>query len=490
MQYLLKYKHHIPRLTLGLIALMLIVSCKNETEEPIHYKLLEEDVFLESQQDVDDFVAQKITHIRGNLSLYSRSQPFPITDISGFKDLTTIEGSLTIFGTSITHVDAFSNLTRLDGELLIDFNEDLKNLDGFMTLGDSNRVFRTIRIRANPELTTIDQFNSVTEIEESLFIWNNASLTDLDFSGLRQANVVGFSGNSQLRDLRGLPNLKKVFQLGINGTSLTSLEGLESLEEASEIGIRENDQITAIDQFSQLTDVPNWISIDDNKALASLDFSNLKSAGWLKIHNSQLQDLSGFPALEIVDVSVVLTHNKLLRSLEGFDDVTIEGTLWLAGAQITSLDILEGFDLSGGLGIEESGITDLQGLEHVESMKYLWVLNNPQLTSFDGLENLSQVEIELSIEGNPSLKSLSGLQKLKRVERELSIMENPSLESLEGLNALERVERDLIIYNCASLTDFCALKLLTDDIAGVFVRIDENAYNPTVFDIKDGDCKL
>lgn len=466
MQNQFSNKCHIFQLAIGLTALLSIVSCKKEAEEEILFKQLEENVVLESQEDVNDFAAQKITHLRGNLTLQSRNgDPDPIIDISGLSRLTTIEGTLSITGTSLADVDAFSSLTQLDGELVISSNEELKNLDGFIALGGSNRVFETIRIRDNSKLTTINQFDAVVEMANGLFIWNNESLTEVDFSGLIQANIFGFSGNSQMRDLRGLSNLKKVAHLYITNTSLTSLNGLESLEEVESIELRDNHLLTAIDQFSQLTVVSQAVDLNNNRALASVDFNSLTSTGSIRIHNSRLEDLSGFPSLEFVQ-SIQLSDNPVLLDLDELLDTTIKDWLWLTGTQITSLELLEGLDLSGGLAIQESGLTDLKGLEHIETVKDFWILDNHQLTSLDGLQNLS------------------------RIEDEISISRNPLLESLEGLNALERVENRVRIYNNTNLMDYCALDLLVADGVAVFAEIDENAYNPTLQDIRRGDCKL
>ncbi|MDW3194229.1 MAG: hypothetical protein R8G66_17780 [Cytophagales bacterium] len=466
MQQLLSTKYHTIRLALCLFPLISIIGCNDEGEEEILYRLLEEEVVLGSQGDVNDFAAQKITHLRGSLTLQSRNgDPSPITDISGLTRLTTIEGSLTISGTSITQVDAFSNLTQLDGELVISFNEALENLDGFIALGNASRVLETIRIRDNPKLTAINQFDNVVEIESGLFIWNNESLAEVEFSGLIRADIVGFSENPRWSDLTGFSNLQKVTQFRLSNTILTSLEGLESLKEVDYIYLQENHQITSIDQFSELTEVPIAVDFYDNKALASVNFSNLRSTGFLRIHNTWMKDLSGFPALERVQ-DVQLTENDQLLDLEKLTDTSIEGWLWLSGSQITTLELVKDLDLSGGFGIQNSGITDLKGLEHMETIEEIYILDNRRLTSLDGLQNLS------------------------RIGDEISISRNPLLENLEGLNALARVDNHVRIYGCTSLKDYCALELLVADGVAVFAEIEQNAYNPTLQDIRRGDCKL
>lgn len=95
-------------------------------------------------------------------------------------------------------------------------------------------------------------------------------------------------------------------------------------------------------------------------------------------------------------------------------------------------------------------ITNLQGLSGLDSINgCCWIINNPQLVSLGGLENLSHVgECEkyvginqlgrrgLQIEGNALLTSIFELHNLKSVKSCISIVNNSSLTALNGLNSL------------------------------------------------------
>lgn len=471
------------RPVLFVMAFMALISCKEDEEPP--FNLLAEDVFLFSQEEVNEFAARKVTYLRGNLTIFGED----ISDLRGFSILSGIEGSLTIGNTQVRNVDAFSNLMRLDGPLEISNNQNLENLNGFRQVGSLSGELMALEIHSNPKLTTIDQFNEFELIEGSINIWDNASLTEVDFQALTEVEALSIGLNPQLSDLSGFSQLRRVkyFSVGysavittlsdfnlehvgvleISGLSnLPNLNGLESIREVEGIIVRNNDLITEIDQFREFTELTGELYLSENSSLTSVDFGKLNYVGSLRLSQTQLQDFSGFPELRVIGGSLGLFSNDRLNDLEDLTVNEIRGELSLQGnAQITSLAPLARLELIGGLNIQRTALTNLIGLENATVLSGISISDNLQLESLEGLQNVSQVE------SNVFLKN------------------SPLLTNLEGLNGLETLGNSLSIYDCTNLTDFCALEQLVSDGVKNFATIERNAYNPTLGDIVRGDCR-
>lgn len=96
--------------------------------------------------------------------------------------------------------------------------------------------------------------------------------------------------------------------------------------------------------------------------------------------------------------------------------------------------------IEGDLELSLATAAEIEDLHCVSSVSgALWVLENPHLTDFAGLPNLTEVGERMSIEGNPLLIEVSGVGALLVVEGYLSISDNPVLERTSGLIALEEV---------------------------------------------------
>ncbi len=119
--------------------------------------------------------------------------------------------------------------------------------------------------------------------------------------------------------------------------------------------------------------------------------------------------------------------------------------------------------IEGSVGINyqfgPTDISNLQGLSAVRSIKNgLYIQNNPMLTDLNGLENLDTIGITI-IRDNLGLTSLVGLENLDFAQS-LFIEDNPNLQSLHGLENLKSIS-DLALRANPSLTDISALSSAT-----------------------------
>ncbi|WP_290698083.1 hypothetical protein [Lacinutrix sp.] len=125
--------------------------------------------------------------------------------------------------------------------------------------------------------------------------------------------------------------------------------------------------------------------------------------------------------------------------------------------------------------MQKNSLLNFQGLDSLTQIGGLTVVESG-ITNFQGLESLTQINpiagnYNLLIDNNPNLLSLSGLDNLIFTQTaDINIGGSSGFSSGVG-NPL--------------LTDFCALQSSFLNSSSV---IENNAYNPTIQDIQNGNC--
>lgn len=126
----------------------------------------------------------------------------------------------------------------------------------------------------------------------------------------------------------------------------------------------------------------------------------------------------------------------------------------------SDIDGLSGYKaLHWHLGVECTDCTDLDGLECMEEVDYLWVMSNPQLRTLRGLDGVRLVG-SLAIRDNNVLENLDGLDNLSESIEGFTISGNPALNNLDGLGSLEFPCHTAIIIDNPCLPTYQARDLL------------------------------
>ena len=265
------------------------------------------------------------------------------------------------------------------------------------------------------------------------------------------------------------------------------------------------------------------IFIGDVTLLSQQDVDDFGVLGYTKIegelkiggdNDSDISDLSSLQNLIEVTHFIRLNKNPNLSTLNGLNNISIAQGVWLMqNNALLSLEGLADIEYLEYLAIyNNSSLISLTGLSNIETVDFLYVSGNSTLNSLDGLQNISDVfhmEIidnqslesvdglpaflnngDLWIYDNPNLLSLQGSEHLNQLSN--LEMSNNGLTSLEGINNLtsinslyiSRIEHDGNEF----LVDFCALQNLFTSGTYETVVITNNAFNPTIQDIIDGNC--
>lgn len=320
------------------------------------------------------------------------------------------------------------------------------NLGAVNTCGSAGGIFNgDIIISSQQELEDFGALGYTTVIG-NLSIGGYQTATDVNNLTplLVLENVVGelrIDDNPLLTTLDGLNNVEFVSKLIIRiNPSLTGLTGLSNLNSVVDIVISDNNAITSLQGLEGLTSV-NRFNIHRNDLLTSLTgLESLNNAYWISIFgNNSLESISSLSNLSSAD-------RILLNNLPS--------------------------------------ISTLDGITHLSEMEWLQLSFLDQFTDFSELSNLTSVDF-INIAGNQSLVSLDGFENL---------INNEGLAI--GINL------DFDEFNDSpnpNLTDFCALEnlfingtyiepIIDPFLPFIGITIDNNAFNPTVQDIINGNC--
>lgn len=421
------------------------------------------DVILESQAQVDDFVANfpACEIIEGDLII----NPIVIGDIvniSGINSLLTINGSLRIRRTTITNTLNFDNLEFIGGDLEIENNFEIIDISGFNAL---TNIGGSLNINSNSANTTglqsINAFNSLLVIGENFEINTHLYLNSI----MGFNNLVSIDGGIYIArndSLINLPNFNSLITIGIdlwiqdnyllpeiNGfMTLESIGALANLNQGGDFNIGQNPNLNTISGFDSLSTIYRWLKISSNNELNGLssipDFNSLEIVGGgLIIDTTNITSLSGFNSLlstgdyVISTGSIRIVDNQFLQTINGFNNLNRTSS-GLRLIRNNSLENINGFNnlITVGTDLKISGNASLEnilGLNNLATIVFnLRIIDNNSLTSLTGLDNLISVgdffspsDITLEIFNNPSLIDCSAIC---------------NLFSLNGLNGLSQIE--------------------------------------------------
>ncbi|MEL6810595.1 MAG: T9SS type A sorting domain-containing protein [Bacteroidota bacterium] len=193
-------------------------------------------------------------------------------------------------------------------------------------------------------------------------------------------------------------------------------------------------------------------SITNLNGLTQLESSTISSR--ITIVNTGIENFTGLDNLQAVGSRIEILGNENLINFVGLEQLTsIHQNLFVAGnASLVSFEGLSGLTSVGGaLRIENNPLLlDFSGMNSISILgidgtqpvgnRGLEIDQNSSLVSFNGLENLTEINGAVIIEGNSSLESFIGLQNVVVIRSLVSINDNHSLTDMSGLDSLEVIE--------------------------------------------------
>jgi hypothetical protein len=244
-----------------------------------------------------------------------------LTTIAGFPSLTSVGGNLSLYDNEYLSTFDFPSLVTVGGDLSVgEFakasgNRLVTNLDGFRAL---TTIGGSLILTGNGELTDIDGLSGVTSVGKDLIIRYNMKLTDLSAlaairtvpGNLMVGHICGptiyyFSYGDEIAQtsLLGLQNITSVGgNVTIGNVELTSLDELNSLKHIG--GTLELEGLGSF--FNELHEPPSLETLGglhvyevySSTALTNIDFAISEVTGNIDIEDQYQLTHVSFPTLE------------------------------------------------------------------------------------------------------------------------------------------------------------------------------------------------
>ncbi|NRA67656.1 MAG: hypothetical protein HRU19_24455 [Pseudobacteriovorax sp.] len=281
-----------------------------------------------------------------------------------------------------------------------------------------------------------------------------SKLHALEFGEIR--SVFGkmlINSNLDLKSMSGLDRLEVVNDsLEIFENGLVELRGFHNLRHAGSVDILLNEDLEIFDAFHKLETISRGFSIGSSPKLKYLTgFSeSVQFNGYLSY--SDLGSLEAFPKLSNI---------KELDLLEAGDLPKID--------HMNHLSMLE--TVGNFLILNNNSIVNFKGLERLKHIRSgFHIFEAPQLKNFEGLSSLEVLQGDFTVR-DTGIEDFTGLNSLKEIKNDsrysdparqltanMQIAQNPNLVSFNGLDQLDLIQGGIVIEDNSNLTDLMPLK--------------------------------
>ena len=440
--------------------------------------------------------SQSDTIYTGDITVETQAQVNALnTTLSG---KTIIDGSLAIgypVGNSkknITDLTPLTGIVRITGNIAIQQNEQLANLNGLDSLQSiGGRVY----VYRNDSLTDLGDFPVLQSIGGRVYVGRNSKLTDLgDFPVLQTIGGYFYvDGNSDLTDLGDFPDLQTIGgNFNVSGNSkLTDLGDFPDLQTiGGSFSVYNNNILTDVGDFPVLQSIEGNFRVTDNDTLTTLgNFPVLTSIGTgstnrgsnisIQIEsNSSLSDcytLTDFlPGGDHAVSGNIYINNNALGCSSGGEiaphtiaqsqsdtiytgDITVE-----TQAQVNALNTtLSGKTIIDGslaigypVGNSKKNITDLTPLTGIVRITgNIAIQQNEQLANLNGLDSLQSIGGRVYVYRNDSLTDLGDFPVLQSIGGRVYVGRNSKLTDLGDFPVLQTIGGYFYVDGNSDLTD-------------------------------------
>lgn len=333
---------------------------------------------------------------------------------------------------------------------------------GAVALRGSVEVYET-------ELTDLTSLGCICSVRYDVLVHDNAGLTSLDGLQTLTDDVwsLEISANA-VTSLDPLDGVTATHEARISGEpDLTSLAGLH-VSSWLNMGlvINDCDSLVDLEGIEGLDRVGSYVIVADNDALASLaGLGELTDTDFLTLRgNASLRDLRGIGAMRLLyNLNVRGTSLESLAGLESLEEIGLIQII--DDASLTSLDALAPTTL-WNLNLQNSALRDLRGLDAVTELEILRIGNNPDLVDLSGLGAVESVNVEFTLNDNAVLEALAGLEAVSTIDTTLVLQSNALLEDVTALHGVESVSSAVFVQYNPSLSSADA-QALVDAIGSI-----------------------
>ena len=201
--------------------------------------------------------------------------------------------------------------------------------------------------------------------------------------------------------------------------------------------------INNLDGLAQVQEVTERFWVDSTEVSTLAGLTGLKKVGvYFEITNNYQLEEAGLTGLESLGV-IIFSNLPKLVTLQGLTtNFTNHGTFTLI--------------------ISNTMLPDLTGLEGIHTVPNMYILGNHELTSLNGLGNLTYSGAGLIINANTKLTDITALQQVTELPfGPLELLYNYALQDLTGLENITLIKKHFWVEYCIGLE---TLEMLNDNL--------------------------
>ncbi|MDF1697010.1 MAG: T9SS type A sorting domain-containing protein [Saprospiraceae bacterium] len=303
-------------------------------------------------------------------------------NLTGLNQLTYVGGDFDLnYLSGVTNVDRYSSLDTIGGDLEMNVWPSLKNahFDGLKFIGGEINFWKCY------ELEEVS-FNSLTHVGEDIrFSECNAMNTPLQFPLLSKIN-----GDLKLIELE-------------ESEQIANFPVLETIEE--EFWIKDCESCKNFNGFPNLKHIGGDFDIDSNKDLTSIEgLSSISSInGSLDLSSAKITSL--IPIRNTIQHIGRLNGTGRLKNLKGLENLKRLGGVNSVSYMLENFYGLDSLEYLGNISFTEfTRLKKLEGLEHIDTLRSLYIKDNVHIESLEGGVNPKHLKY-LRLFGNPNLNT-------------------------------------------------------------------------------------
>ena len=442
-----------------------------------------------------------IVNFEGPENLSEIGDTLILENITSCKGLTAVRSLKSIKADRIYSFEGLNNLTTISGDFCCENGYLENNFNGLNNLQTVGGDF-TLKVSKDYSLeyasfnaiTSFEGLNNLKDIGGNFLIDVNTSVSAFssleNFKGLENLNTVNgdfiinvvtnneYHSQSILNALssfEGLTNLTKIgrdFRINVNfryrddASVLCQLQTLKGLDNLSEVN---GDFIIEVVGLNSNTDAFNSLTFSDgpkNLSLINGDFIITHNDLRVDLGYPEISSMSGFSGLKTVNGDMKI---RSVYSYSGLDNLE-----YIAGD----------FEITSGNTQGMSNLKAIGGSLIADTDAHTY--HQERTTSINGLTGLTIISGNLIID-DTDMQSINGLEQLKTVGGDIEISRNSVLEDISGFSGLTNCA-NVSITNSRNLYNFQPLETAVKNMTGTWY-VSGCGYNPTKYQMLNGESK-
>ena len=448
--------------------------------------------YFRTQKEIDDFKVNypNCKNLNKDITIYGTTDNNKIKNLEGLSNLETISNIEFFYFSSdlitnnytsnISLLDRFNSLQNINGSFFITENKSLTSIsvpENLINIGNH------LSIKNNNNLSLLNGFDSLENINGNFEISRNFNLENIpDFNKLKTIRQNLFFSSNAIKTINGFNEL--VFLGGEfnlqSSPSLIEISGFNNLLELNNnFMVNGAQNLTSLVGFTQLKNINGDFFISSIATVNFNSFNNLINTKSLTITSAKdvNNNFTGFNSIKTIGGYGLNIASINSNEFNAFSNIETSTRITIVNNSFSIISPLNNLkEIQGELSIySNANLKDIDFLPNLETVEGLVAIHiNEGLKKISGLNKLSNIDGNIYIQGNLNLETFSGFNNLIQTEKEIRFYQNPKLHTIDGFENLEIIQNeDLVVLENPLLQNIYGFNNLKT-IEGILWIMDNN----------------